>query len=450
MIFNTLEQILIQFSFVIFFLVTLFSWVRITLYENRTFYSKSNSEKQSWRSLSNLPTCRLRRPFSGIFLGFISVTGLCIIRWNLSDHLPLSNLYESSLFLAWSLIFLYLLLKIKIESEWLDAIISPIILMTTTFSTLGLPKQLQEATALVPALQSNWLMMHVTMMILSYGALLFGSLLAVTLLTLTFTSTEKNYRGRKTTLWNPSYADADADALPSLRSSLRRWSSSPEGSIGRDHRREGRPWVSVGSPFGIPGGESQMIDELAPGGSLGFAFNAVQETKNLVENLNKSFSLQNPKGQRSREEKIRETKIISKPTIAVTLSHPIDSNWSIENPGFLKLLYLQKYKAVLVNQIDYWSYRIIGIGFPLLTLGILSGAVWANEAWGSYWNWDPKETWAFITWVIFAIYLHIRITKGWNGTKPALVALLGFFVVWICYLGVNLLGKGLHSYGWLN
>jgi len=103
-----------------------------------------------------------------------------------------------------------------------------------------------------------------------------------------------------------------------------------------------------------------------------------------------------------------------------------------------------------MDQLDYWSYRIIGIGFPLLTLGILSGAVWANEAWGSYWSWDPKETWALITWVIFAIYLHTRITKGWNGTKPALVALLGFFVVWICYLGVNLLGKGLHSYGWLN
>nr|UPO65606.1 cytochrome c biogenesis protein [Staurastrum paradoxum] len=315
MIFTTLEQLLIQFSFIIFFLVTLFSWFRITLSETKKIYSKN----------------------SGICLGFISVTGLCIIRWNLSDHLPLSNLYESSLFLAWSLIFLYLIFKIKIENDWLDAIIAPIILMTTTFSTLGLPKQLQESTALVPALQSNWLMMHVTMMILSYGALLFGSLLGVTLLTLTFV--------------------------------------------------------------------------------------------------------------------IQETKVISNPALAIRAPGGPKSNapnWNLENIGLLKIIYLRKYKAVLLNQIDYWSYRIIGIGFPLLTLGILSGAVWANEAWGSYWNWDPKETWALITWVIFAIYLHIRITKGWNGTKPALVALLGFFVVWMCYLGVNLLGKGLHSYGWLN
>ena len=96
------------------------------------------------------------------------------------------------------------------------------------------------------------------------------------------------------------------------------------------------------------------------------------------------------------------------------------------------------------------SYRILGLGFPLLTIGILSGAVWANEAWGSYWSWDPKETWALLTWLVFAIYLHTRLTKGWEGEKPALIASLGFITVWICFLGVNLIGEGLHSYGWLS
>ena len=99
--------------------------------------------------------------------------------------------------------------------------------------------------------------------------------------------------------------------------------------------------------------------------------------------------------------------------------------------------------------LDNLSYRILGIGFPLLTIGILSGAVWANEAWGSYWSWDPKETWALLTWLVFAIYLHTRISKNWYGKKPAIIASFGFFVVWVCYLGVNLLGEGLHSYGWL-
>ena len=96
-----------------------------------------------------------------------------------------------------------------------------------------------------------------------------------------------------------------------------------------------------------------------------------------------------------------------------------------------------------------WSYRIIGLGFPFLTIGIISGGVWANEAWGSYWSWDPKETWALITWLVFAIYLHSRLLKGWQGKKAAILGSVGFFVIWICYLGVNFLGKGLHSYGWV-
>ena len=105
-------------------------------------------------------------------------------------------------------------------------------------------------------------------------------------------------------------------------------------------------------------------------------------------------------------------------------------------------------RLTLADTLDNISYRIIGLGFPLLTIGIISGAVWANEAWGSYWSWDPKETWALITWLVFAAYLHARITKGWQGRRPAILAASGFAVVWVCYLGVNILGKGLHSYGW--
>ncbi|MBV8885029.1 MAG: c-type cytochrome biogenesis protein CcsB, partial [Chroococcidiopsidaceae cyanobacterium CP_BM_RX_35] len=102
----------------------------------------------------------------------------------------------------------------------------------------------------------------------------------------------------------------------------------------------------------------------------------------------------------------------------------------------------------LADTLDNISYRVIGLGFPLLTIGIIAGAVWANEAWGSYWSWDPKETWALITWLVFAAYLHARITRGWQGRRPAILAATGFIVVWICYLGVNILGKRLHPYSW--
>jgi len=96
--------------------------------------------------------------------------------------------------------------------------------------------------------------------------------------------------------------------------------------------------------------------------------------------------------------------------------------------------------------LDDFSYRVIGIGFPMLTLGIITGAAWANTAWGAYWSWDPKETWSLIVWLIYAAYLHARITRGWNGKRAAWLSISGFVATLFCYLGVNLLLSGLHSY----
>ncbi|MFS8026421.1 Cytochrome c biogenesis protein CcsA [Helianthus anomalus] len=93
------------------------------------------------------------------------------------------------------------------------------------------------------------------------------------------------------------------------------------------------------------------------------------------------------------------------------------------------------YKAQFIQQLDYWSYRVISLGFIFLTIGILSGAVWANEAWGSYWSWDPKETWAFIPWIVFAIYLHTRTNKNLQGANSAIVATLGFLIIGYAILG---------------
>eukprot|EP01026_Neomeris_dumetosa_P051189 TRINITY_DN45002_c0_g1_i2.p1 TRINITY_DN45002_c0_g1~~TRINITY_DN45002_c0_g1_i2.p1 ORF type:complete len:218 (+),score=3.58 TRINITY_DN45002_c0_g1_i2:25-678(+) len=98
-------------------------------------------------------------------------------------------------------------------------------------------------------------------------------------------------------------------------------------------------------------------------------------------------------------------------------------------------------------KLDNLSYRLISIGFPLLTIGIISGAVWANEAWGSYWSWDPKETWALITWILFAIYIHTRLFYNWQGKNSAILASISLIILLICFFGVNFMSKGLHSYG---
>ena len=97
--------------------------------------------------------------------------------------------------------------------------------------------------------------------------------------------------------------------------------------------------------------------------------------------------------------------------------------------------------------LDDINYKAIMVGFPLLTLGIVTGAIWANYAWGTYWSWDPKETWSLIVWFVYAAFLHARYTRGWVGRRAAWLSISGFAATIFCYLGVNLLLSGLHSYG---
>ncbi|NOQ46598.1 MAG: c-type cytochrome biogenesis protein CcsB [Desulfobulbaceae bacterium] len=129
--------------------------------------------------------------------------------------------------------------------------------------------------------------------------------------------------------------------------------------------------------------------------------------------------------------------------------------------GGLGLMYLLKKSALSKNRsktsltgslpelkiTDDLTHKTIVFGFLWLSAGIITGAVWANEAWGTYWSWDPKETWSIITWFIYASTLHARFTRGWSGTRIAWLAIIGFVSVFFTYFGVNFLLAGLHSYG---
>lgn len=98
------------------------------------------------------------------------------------------------------------------------------------------------------------------------------------------------------------------------------------------------------------------------------------------------------------------------------------------------------------EQLDLFSYRAIALGFLFLTIVIVTGALWAQRAWGHYWTWDPKETWSLITWIIYALYLHVRLSKGWSGKRAAIFAVVGFICVIFTYIGVNTLIPSIHSY----
>ena len=301
MLFPTLEHILTHISFsTISIVITIHL---ITLLVRELGGLRDSSEK-------------------GMIATFFSITGFLVSRWASSGHFPLSNLYESLIFLSWALYILHMIPKIQNSKNDLSTITTPSTILTQGFATSGLLTEMHQSTILVPALQSQWLMMHVSMMLLSYATLLCGSLLSAALLIIRF---RKN---------------------------------------------------------------------------LDF-FNEIEYFYAKRSALKSTFF-----------------------------------------PSFPNY-----YKYQLIERLDSWSYRVISLGFTLLTIGILCGAVWANEAWGSYWNWDPKETWAFITWTIFAIYLHSRTNPNWKGTNSAFVASIGFLIIWICYFGINLLGIGLHSYG---
>lgn len=303
----------------------------------------------------------------------MAVANLCIAtllgaRWLEAGYFPLSNLYESLFFLAWGITTIHLIAEYNSKSRLVGVVTAPVAMGITAFAALTLPTQMQAAEPLVPALKSNWLMMHVSVMMLSYSTLMVGSLLAVAFLVIT--------RGENIQLQGSSVGTG--------------------GYRSNGYRL--RKATELVSPSTTVGSENN--------GSVRHQTN--NNGKTAVMNL--------------------ATEPQSETAISVELLSPQRLN--------------------LAQTLDNISYRIIGLGFPLLTIGIIAGAVWANEAWGSYWSWDPKETWALITWLVFAAYLHARITRGWQGRRPAILAAGGFVVVWICYLGVNLLGKGLHSYGW--
>ena len=100
-----------------------------------------------------------------------------------------------------------------------------------------------------------------------------------------------------------------------------------------------------------------------------------------------------------------------------------------------------------LDQLDQLAYKAVAIGFPAFTLATILGAAWAAEAWGGYWSWDPKETWALIVWLVYGAYLHVRVSHGWKGHALAWWTVAGFLVTVFCFIGVNMYLSGLHSYG---
>jgi cytochrome c-type biogenesis protein CcsB len=238
-------------------------------------------------------------------IGFLLHTLALLLRWKNSydlgiGHAPLANFYESLIFFAWAILFLYLIIEWKTRSRSLGAFVIPIAFLFLAFASIS-PGVSDRIQPLIPALQSNWLTVHVLTCFLGYASFAMAFALGLVYL----------LKGRE-----------------------------------RDGGTERRTFIRL-----IP--ESGLVEELL--------------------------------------------------------------------------------------------YQSVVLGFVLLSLGIMTGSVWAHYAWGSYWSWDPKETWSLITWIVYAAMLHARSVRGWRGRRMAWMALVGFASVLFTYLGVNYLDS-LHSY----
>jgi len=276
---------------------TILSWVTFIYFGSAIFYVfRMVTGKEFWGPLASWSA----------LAGLIAQTAGLILRWFESykmgiGHAPLSNLYESLIFFAWTIVFLYLIVEWRIKSRTIGAFVIPFAFLSMAFASFS-PNINTRIQPLIPALQSNWLISHVITCFFGYAA------------------------------------------------------------------------------FTIACG-------------LGFMY--------LLKGLEKG-----------------------------------------ENSGpFLRFFPRREI-------LDELTYHSVVIGFIFLTLGIITGSVWAYSAWGSYWSWDPKETWSLITWLIYAAMLHSRFLRGGKGKRMAIMSIIGFVSVLFTYFGVNYL-PGLHSYFYL-
>ena len=382
-------------------------------------------------------------------VGLIANTLAAGHRWYEAGHPPFASLYEMLLSFVWTVALLTLICERKYKVKIIGSVTMPLAVVGVILMQL-LPS---EVRPLVPALQSTWLHVHVTLAMLAYAACAMSFALAMMFLIKDNMKTEtflaatsamitaiyismmvrfERWGGFSVIAWNPQEKQ-EVFLSPKVRLFL----TIPD--LG---------WIFVialvaaAAPLALYALSKSRKDESL----MGFANQAI-----FVSILLQAVALG------ALIFKVKTGVFTSPDADGVFVSDLAASPFILAGliGGILmSLLYLlllwrrADLERLLptADSLDKLIYKTIGIGFPLLTLMIAAGAYWANRTWGSYWSWDPKETWAAITWLVYAGYLHMRITRGWRGRRAAYFAILGFAVVMFTFFGVTYLLPGLHAY----
>jgi len=381
--------------------------------------------------------------------GLLANTGAVAHRWYQAGHPPFASIYEMLLSFVWTLAALTLIAEKRYGVKVIGTVTMPVTIVGVVLMQL----LRSDVRPLVPALQSTWLHVHVTLAMLAYAACALSFALAMMFLIQDKMKTETFLAA--TSLFT-------VGIYASILTRFEKWGGLNVIAWNADEKSE--VFISKGVRLfvTIPDLGWLMVVVLAAVAAplVLYLAGRVQKNEDFLNIANRAvfigillqslalvfFLLRARDGQYASldAEGLYPTSLAASPFILSGLIGGI----------FASLLYLlllwrrDDLERLLpdANALDRITYKTICIAFPLLTLMIAAGAYWANRTWGSYWSWDPKETWAAITWLIYAGYLHMRITRGMRGRVAAYFAVLGFVVVMFTFFGVTYLLPGLHSY----
>jgi len=400
--------------------------------------------------------------------------------WYMVSHPPYTNLFDALNFVAWAMMVCYLIIERKWGLRVVGVLAVALALVAMGEAALVTDKQIEP---LVPALQSYWILIHVAMLFVSYSLFTLGAVCALLYLVRTGTASA----------WLGGFQAALVFVLLLAVGVPRILFGTFAMAPGWVHQvpsqlHKGRFLDVTTAVHYLPVGSEKVAKLLVPVPGVGPFFLVaiglflVAAVIYFVDVANK----QPERGVSAPGYKVMAAgfavltvglallvyRIVDSPEVVLPpgvrlapgehgpFRFGIESNYALglialiwgTTLGFLVTTPLRdRISAGLPDprKLEDITYKVIIAGWPLLTIGIVMGGMWANEAWGRFWGWDPKETWALITWVVYAGYLHTRITLGWAGKRPAAIAVFAFAVVVFTFMGVNLglTGEGLHTYG---
>lgn len=373
------------------------------------------------------------------------------VRWATSGHAPLSDIYEMVMVFSWAVVAANAFAEWRLKLTFLGAITLPIGALALILMQV-LPGEIRP---LVPALQSTWLQIHVTLAMLSYAGLTLS--FAVALLYLVKDGvTPRNFLSWCSGLAAVVYGTAVVTSVSSnFALKMAAWDPvSQQKVMTAPHKPLIIPLESLGWLFVISlviavaalllslmatiSRRPERFDStlhrvffvafLAQVATLVLLLVKVNDGPFYVAGYSQSF----------------QVRLVDSPFLLAGVATALFATiaWGVLDWKYDSIAgYLPSR-----DSLDNLIYKTVAISFPLLTFMIIAGAYWANRTWGSYWSWDPKEDWALITWLTYASYLHMRLTRGWRGRRSAYFAIIGFGIVLFTFFGVTYVVGGMHAY----